>query len=161
MAKSREDALANLVAASISIARRFQHHEFADQMIVELSHLERAVLRHIYRYPGISPTTLAADLSLQQSNASTALSDLVSRGFVLRESDPRDKRAVRLHVTETALDSVRRVRAEWASILEEIIDPATDPAAIAEALESLDHALVAHARRSNGHRGPEPRSFGS
>ncbi len=123
--------LADLVAAIVSVARHFQHPVIDDDRIVELSPLERIVVRHVYRYPGISPTTLASDLGLQASNASTAIRQLAERGFIARTPDPADRRSSRLAITPTAWESISLVRAQFAATLRDQLGETADLAALA------------------------------
>ena len=140
----RADHLADIATAAISVARKLQSEPFEDPAIVPLCHLDRIVLRHVDRFPGIHPSNLAADLGLQSSNASTAVRSLTGLGLVRKEADATDRRAVRLHVTAAGADVSARVRGEWARLLDPLVAPETDTRAIASALVALDDALNGH-----------------
>lgn len=67
---------------------------------------QRLVIRFLGRYPGITPSRLAALLRVDRSTVSTTLSRLVKKGFVSFRRDARDRRRVTLGLTATgrALD---------------------------------------------------------
>lgn len=141
---SRTEHLADIATAAISVARKIQSVPFTDPGIVPLCHLDRIVLRHVDRFPGIHPSDLAADLGLQPSNTSTAIRSLTRLGLVEKRADGADRRAVRLHLTPRGEDVGARVRAEWAALLKPVVGPGIDTDALAEALVALDDALNSH-----------------
>ncbi|WP_159449411.1 MarR family winged helix-turn-helix transcriptional regulator [Demequina sp. NBRC 110051] len=141
---TRADHLADIATAAISVARKIQGEPFKDPAIIPLVHLDRIVLRHIHRYPGIRLSDLAAELGLQPSNASTAIRSLTGKGMVRKDSDPADRRAVRLYATDAGEESTARVRHEWAELLEPLVESDADAARLAELLVSLDDALNRH-----------------
>lgn len=102
-----------LVDAVLHLARRLGTYQFHNPDIEPLSQMERLVLRHVHRYPGVCPSDLAHELALRPSNASTALHGLIKKGQLRRESDPADKRGVQLYVTDTAEHGIDLVHQEW------------------------------------------------
>ncbi|GMA36920.1 MarR family winged helix-turn-helix transcriptional regulator [Demequina litorisediminis] len=150
----RADHLADIATAAISVARKIQGEPFDDPEIIPLVHLDRIVLRHIHRYPGIHPSALAADLGLQPSNASTAIRSLTAKGMVDKTKDPADKRAVRLHTTDLGESVTARVRRAWADLLDPLIAADDDAVRLARLLVDLDDALNRHVG-SHGSLDPE------
>lgn len=61
-----------------------------------------AVLGCINREPGISLSEIARRSGIVKSQVCTVLDDLVERGWAHRESDPADRRLVRLYMTSAA-----------------------------------------------------------
>ncbi|MED5373734.1 MAG: MarR family transcriptional regulator [Myxococcota bacterium] len=137
---AQREALADVASALLSIARKLQSRGFQDPAIVHLTGMEVAVLQQVDRQPGISPREIAERLGLRSSNTSAALRGLQSKGFVTRTPDPNDRRGVCVHPTAAAEASTRRVRAEFAALMAEALDPALAPA-LAERLRGMDEAL--------------------
>lgn len=143
MSGRREEDLADLADAILGIARTVSERGFRDGRIVPLSPLEILTLRHIRRHPGITPTRLGLDLAVKSSNTSTALRGLEEKNFIRREPDPGDRRSVRIYVTDTALDSVRRVRAEMQTLFAELDLDDQDLQRCAAALTAFETRLAA------------------
>ncbi|MER6378526.1 MarR family transcriptional regulator [Streptomyces sp. NPDC001250] len=76
---------------------------------------EVELLRLVESRPGIGISGTARALHLAGNSVSTLVNQLVRDGFLLRETDPADRRAARLRLTEAAekrLGDWRRRRAE-------------------------------------------------
>ncbi|MGW1054962.1 MarR family winged helix-turn-helix transcriptional regulator [Streptomyces sp. NPDC002521] len=76
---------------------------------------EVELLRLVESRPGIGISGAARALHLAGNSVSTLVNQLVRDGFLLRETDPADRRAARLRLTEVAekrLGDWRRRRAE-------------------------------------------------
>lgn len=58
------------------------------------------VLMNLYRHPGMSQHDVARRLLVGRSNITMLLPQLEKQGLLRRESDPRDKRVLRLFLTE-------------------------------------------------------------
>ena len=69
---------------------------------------QRLVLRIVAQYPGVSAGELAHILRLHPSTLTGILQRLVSRGLLIRHTDPVDKRRIRLRVTLRARASILR-----------------------------------------------------
>lgn len=67
---------------------------------VDLSIEQFFVLREIAAYDGISATELAAALSVNKSAITPKLKRLVEKGYIRREKNHQDKRAVILTISE-------------------------------------------------------------
>jgi DNA-binding MarR family transcriptional regulator len=94
--------------------------------------------------PGISVAAAARELRLADNSVSTLVNQLLGGGMLRRETDPDDRRAVRLELTPAAQRHMadwrdRRARLVGARI-EEL--PDEDRAAIAAALPALGRLLV-------------------
>jgi DNA-binding MarR family transcriptional regulator len=125
----------------VHVARKLNARMLQDPQIVPLTPLEAHVVRHIDHNPGITSSRLAADLELRTSNASTVLRTLVEKSLLRRESSPDDRRVVRYTLTETAVDSVERLHAQWVADVGAALPDALDPTAALEVLRTLEDAL--------------------
>lgn len=82
------------------------------------------------------------------------LTELEQRGFIARETDPRDGRAFMVTATEEGIAAVERARADRTGIVAELIAelPDSDVDAIAGALDALE-------RIAQGERTQEPHTI--
>lgn len=140
--------LADLAEAIIGVARelrlRLDTAADSDVDIVELTASEAHVMRHIDHHPGVTPSDLARATGLQRSNMSTALRNLENRGFVERRADPHDARGVNLYPTDRAAENLKRVRRQWAQLMETGLRGDRQGAEAAKALlERVEAGLMA------------------
>ena len=71
------------------------------------------VLREVEKHPGIGVAAVARELRLAANSVSTLVNQLADAGMLVRETDPDDRRAIRLHLTPVAsgfLTDWRRAR---------------------------------------------------
>jgi DNA-binding MarR family transcriptional regulator len=68
---------------------------------LELKTAQLDVLMNLYRHPGMSQHDLARKLLVGRSNITMLLPQLEQRGLVRREGDEKDRRILRLTLTET------------------------------------------------------------
>lgn len=76
----------------LTLARNMAHLE------IKPPHLD--IMINLYRREGISQQELARKLLVGRSNMSMLLPQLEKRGLIDRRADVRDKRVLRLHLTE-------------------------------------------------------------
>jgi MarR family transcriptional regulator, organic hydroperoxide resistance regulator len=76
----------------LTLARNMAHLE------IKPPHLD--IMINLYRREGISQQELARKLLVGRSNMSMLLPQLEKRGLIDRRADARDKRVLRLHLTE-------------------------------------------------------------
>lgn len=104
---------------------------------------EAHALMELSRDAVVSQSELAARLGLEKSTVSRLVSQLAARGWVMRERDPGDGRALRLTLSEAghraaaALAAARREK--FARVLERI--PADERETVDRALEVLVEAM--------------------
>ena len=67
---------------------------------LDLKPAQLDVLMNLYRHPGMSQHDLARKLLVGRSNITMLLPQLEARGLLLREADEKDKRVLRLNLTE-------------------------------------------------------------
>jgi DNA-binding MarR family transcriptional regulator len=101
------------------------------------------LLQRVEAEPGIGVAGAAQSLHLAGNSVSTLVNQLVTAGYLLRETDPADRRAVRLFLTDAATERLVR----WRSIRRELVGdaldrlPAAEVDALAAALPALHHLL--------------------
>lgn len=77
---------------------------------------DQPFILHICHNPGISQEQIAKEIYIDKSGVARRLASLEKRGYVRRESDPQDKRVLRVYPTERVLEmlpSIRGTLAEW------------------------------------------------
>ncbi len=106
---------------------------------------EAHALMELARTERLSQNELAARLLLEKSTVSRLVGGLVARGWVERERDPTDGRAVRLALTERGARAAGEIgearRRKFDGVLERI--PEEERSAVLEALAVLTEAMRA------------------
>ncbi len=77
---------------------------------------QHTYILNICRNPGISQEQLSRLLYINKSNVARQLANLEQNGFVTRIPDAEDRRILRVHPTQKALDAcpvVQRVLVDW------------------------------------------------
>ncbi len=77
--------------------------------LLELPVGQLRCLRRIMENEGCKLIDLARETNLSLPNASRLVDRLVQRGFVMRETDPADRRAVRLYISEQARAMIEQI----------------------------------------------------
>src|ERR1700683_4219096 len=81
----------------------------------------------------------------------TAIADgLVGAGYARRETEPGDRRVVRLCLTESGHAAVERADAAYGQWLDELLTQATAPEAVLNALDTLNEAMDEVRRARHG-----------
>ncbi|MFC9131611.1 MarR family winged helix-turn-helix transcriptional regulator [Streptomyces sp. NPDC057099] len=105
------EELADALVGVQRLIRRRLRREMPDP---RLRGAEAELLRLVVTRPGIGISDAAKDLSLAANSVSTLVNRLAAAGYLVRETDPADRRAARLLPTpaaRTRLDEWRRRRA--------------------------------------------------
>jgi DNA-binding MarR family transcriptional regulator len=129
-----DDIAEALPQRATAISRLFVAHTG-----VEISRTEIGVLRALSDRPR-RITELAALEGISQPGITTLVTRLEARGWVMRETDPSDARAVLVELTRPGRQVFDRLRAEYRALLHEEMAtlPDRDVAALARAVEILD-----------------------
>ncbi len=140
------DALLPTLGAVRRTLRRVAGSAVSDDA---LTAAEREVVLLVGRRPGRPVSEVAQELGLAPNTVSTIVSRLVTRGLVVRATDPDDRRIGRLSLTAAAPESADAARARRRQVLAAALD-ALDPAqveqlrvgvtALAALAEQLDRA---------------------
>ncbi|MGW3122538.1 MarR family winged helix-turn-helix transcriptional regulator [Streptomyces sp. NPDC001107] len=103
-----------LIDALIGVQRLVRRH-LRPQIAPQLRGAEAELLRLVVTRPGIGISDAAKELYLAGNSVSTLVNQLSRQGYLVRETDPADRRAARLMPTpaaEARLAEWRKRRAE-------------------------------------------------
>ena len=104
-----------LADALVGVQRLLRRRLRAGLTVPRLRGAEVELLRLVESRPGIGVSEAAKELHLAGNSVSTLVNQLVKEGHLVRETDPADRRAARLQLTEAAekrLGDWKRRRAE-------------------------------------------------
>ncbi len=104
---------------------------------------------------GVRQTEVADALAIEEASLSPVLTQLCAAGLIGRRTDPRDRRARTLHMTEAGTAAARQAEAALAAVRANLL-AGVDPADLAAALRVFDTIEHAVGRRS---RLPPAREF--
>ncbi|MEV7392062.1 MULTISPECIES: MarR family transcriptional regulator [unclassified Streptomyces] len=98
-----------LADAFVGIQRLIRRRLRRGLALPRLRGAEVELLRLVESRPGIGISDAAKELYLASNSVSTLVNQLVKDGYLLRETDPADRRAARLLLTEAAAERL----ADW------------------------------------------------
>lgn len=118
----------------IAVAKASQiiHQKLAKALIsldIKVPHLD--ILANLYRFEGISQQDLARKLLVGRSNISMLLPQIEKRGLIERRPDDRDKRILRLYLTDKGRDITGQALAIELELIEHSMSTTT--------VEECDH----------------------
>jgi DNA-binding MarR family transcriptional regulator len=106
--------------------RRAQGAVYADlsETLAELDlrPLHLALLLMVQENPGASQSAVGEALGIQKTNAVAAMSDLESRGFIVRKTSSSDARSYKLHLTARGKRFMKRAGEVHAKHEQRLID---------------------------------------
>lgn len=110
---------------------------------IKTPHLD--ILINLYRHEGISQQELARKLLVGRSNMSMLLPQMEKRGLIARRDDPKDKRVLRLFLTEQGRNVTERAMTIQTDLIERTLSvtPIDQCLAMAESMELLIARLQA------------------
>jgi DNA-binding MarR family transcriptional regulator len=117
------------------------------------------LLRLVVARPGIRVSDAAKELYLAGNSVSTLVNQLSRAGYLVRETDPDDRRSALLRPTPAAVSRLREWQARRSALVQEQVArlSAADQAAIAAAVPALRRlARQLHEDQADGRAGPEP-----
>jgi DNA-binding MarR family transcriptional regulator len=79
------------------------------------------VLMNVFRHPGQSQHDLARRLLVGRSNITMLLPQLERQGLLTRESDPRDKRILRLTLTPAGEELLMKALAVYTALIDKVM----------------------------------------
>jgi DNA-binding MarR family transcriptional regulator len=88
---------------------------------------------------------LAERLAIRKPTATALADGLVAAGYAERESEPGDRRIVRLRITPTGEAALARADDAFTATIGPLLNQVPDPAALVEALLAFGHAIDARA----------------
>src|SRR5690606_23049687 len=80
---------------------------------------------NLYRHPGMSQHDLARRLLVGRSNITMLLPQLEAQGLLERESDPKDKRIMRLRLTEKGEALLMRALEIYQGLIDKVMAQST------------------------------------
>jgi DNA-binding MarR family transcriptional regulator len=129
----------NLMTVSAALRRVVRRKLRVELPGPQLRGAQVELLRVVDRSPGIGVAAAAKELGLVANTVSTLVNQLTVKGMLRRETDPEDRRAVRLFPTDAAtqrLVSWRQARTELVTTAVEELSTA-DQEAVTAALPAL------------------------
>ncbi|MGW7259681.1 MarR family winged helix-turn-helix transcriptional regulator [Streptomyces sp. NPDC054834] len=93
-----------LADALVGVQRLIRRRLRGGLTVPRLRGAEVELLRLVEARPGIGISDAAKELYLAGNSVSTLANQLVRDGYLLRQTDPADRRAARLQLTEAARD---------------------------------------------------------
>lgn len=83
------------------------------------------MLMNLYRHPGMSQHDLARRLLVGRSNITMLLPQLETRGLVTRENDAKDKRVMRLTLTDSGEGLLMEALRVYTTLIERVMAQST------------------------------------
>jgi DNA-binding MarR family transcriptional regulator len=101
------------------------------------------ILVNLYRFDGISQQELARKLLVGRSNMSMLLPQLEKRGLIVRRADARDKRVLRLSLTDAGRTLTEQAMTIQTGLIERTLSKAPEDRClqVAEAMEDIVRIL--------------------
>jgi DNA-binding MarR family transcriptional regulator len=130
------EELADALVGVQRLIRRRLRREMPD---TRLRGAEVELLRLVMTRPGIGISDAAKDLGLAANSVSTLVNHLVQAGYLVRETDPADRRAARLLPTPAAGTRLREWRRRRADLVRRHVSrlDETDREALRAAIPAL------------------------
>ena len=124
----------------LTLARNMAHLE------VKPPHLD--IMINLYRREGISQQELARKLLVGRSNMSMLLPQLEKRGLIERRADARDKRVLRLHLTEEGKAVTEQAMKIQTALIDSVMATSTEERClmVADHMEKIIEVLLAEDR---------------
>ncbi|MET8978164.1 MarR family transcriptional regulator [Streptomyces sp. NPDC004539] len=96
---------------TVHSGRMRRHEKIMAASGVPLDRAAAGILRHLSSDPAPQrPGVLAARLSVEASHVTRQLGQLEKAGYLVRTPDPDDRRAQRVHLTDSGREAAQRVR---------------------------------------------------
>ncbi|MDX3925367.1 MAG: MarR family transcriptional regulator [Shinella sp.] len=133
------------VARACQLMQQAMTRALAD-LDIKTPHLD--ILINLYRFAGISQQELARKLLVGRSNMSMLLPQLEKRGLILRTPDARDKRILRLTLTEAGRNVTEKAMAIQTDMIERTLShtPLDRCMMVAESMEDIIRILLQEER---------------
>lgn len=121
----------------LTLARNMAHLE------IKPPHLD--IMINLYRREGISQQELARKLLVGRSNMSMLLPQLEKRGLIERRADARDKRVLRLHLTDEGRSVTEQAMQIQTTLIDTVMATSTEERClmVADHMEKIIEVLLA------------------
>lgn len=123
----------------LTLARNMAHLE------IKPPHLD--IMINLYRREGISQQELARKLLVGRSNMSMLLPQLEKRGLIERRGDARDKRVLRLHLTDEGKAVTEQAMKIQTALIDTVMATSSEERClvVADQMEKIIEVLTAQA----------------
>jgi DNA-binding MarR family transcriptional regulator len=113
---------------------------------IKTPHLD--ILLNLYKREGISQQELARKLLVGRSNMSMLLPHLEKRGLIERRGDGKDKRVLRLFLTDKGKDITEKAMQVQTALIDTVMATSTEERCmmVAEQMEKIVEVLLAEGR---------------
>ncbi|NLS05080.1 MarR family transcriptional regulator [Rhizobium sp. P32RR-XVIII] len=108
------------VARACQLMQQSLGRSLAD-LDIKTPHLD--ILINLYRFEGISQQELARKLLVGRSNMSMLLPQMEKRGLIERRGDDKDKRVLRLYLTEEGRSVTERAMVIQTDLIDRVLSP--------------------------------------
>lgn len=99
---------------------------FAEQLSsADITPVQFAILNALLDSPGIDQVSLAKRVAFDPATSGSVIGRLEAKGWVVRKTDPNDRRRKLLVVTREGVQALGLVQADVARIQEKILSPLT------------------------------------
>ncbi|MFD9323973.1 MarR family winged helix-turn-helix transcriptional regulator [Streptomyces sp. NPDC060053] len=115
--EDRETFPEELADALVGVQRLLRRRLRAGLTVPRLRGAEVELLRLVETRPGLGVSEAAKELYLAGNSVSTLVNQLVKDGYLVRETDPADRRVARLLLTESAEARLRAWRERRAALV--------------------------------------------
>ena len=124
----------------LTLARNMAHLE------IKPPHLD--IMINLYRREGISQQELARKLLVGRSNMSMLLPQLEKRGLIERRADARDKRVLRLHLTDEGKAVTEQAMKIQTALIDTVMATSSEERClmVADQMEKIIEVLLAQDR---------------
>lgn len=130
------DSFVKMVNRISRLSALYREKEFKKLGLGEMHH---AYILSVCAEPGISQEELACRIFINKSNVARQLAQLEQKGFIIRQSDQKDARRLRIFPTDKSLaleTEIRSILANWnQTLLAEI--PAEQQKAVLSGLQTI------------------------
>ncbi|CCM75877.1 MarR family winged helix-turn-helix transcriptional regulator [Rhizobium mesoamericanum] len=111
------------------------------ELDIKTPHLD--ILINLYRFEGISQQELARKLLVGRSNMSMLLPQMEKRGLIKRRGDAKDKRVLRLFLTQEGRDITEKAMIIQTDLIERVLspEPIEQCMAMADSMERIIRVL--------------------
>ncbi|MDQ0558515.1 DNA-binding MarR family transcriptional regulator [Rhizobium mesoamericanum] len=111
------------------------------ELDIKTPHLD--ILINLYRFEGISQQELARKLLVGRSNMSMLLPQMEKRGLIKRRGDAKDKRVLRLFLTQEGRDVTEKAMIIQTDLIERVLspEPIEQCMAMADSMERIIRVL--------------------
>ncbi|SMH47434.1 MarR family winged helix-turn-helix transcriptional regulator [Mesorhizobium australicum] len=83
------------------------------------------LLMNLYRHPGTSQHDIARKLLVGRSNVTMLMPQMEKQGLIRREGDARDKRVLRLYLTEKGEDVLLKALKAYTALIDRVMASST------------------------------------